>query len=44
MDGGDILTEIRVTYGQNAFPFVSILDVIEEMNVLFPRSPVTFND
>lgn len=33
----DILNEIRVKHGENAFELCSILDVCDEMNKLYPK-------
>lgn len=35
LDGNDILAEIRFKHGDGAFPYVSILDVIDEMRALY---------
>lgn len=37
LDGNDILAEIRVKHGPDAFPYVSILDVCDEMTAVYGR-------
>ncbi len=39
MDSGDILTEIRVKHGADAFALCTILDVHDEMTKLYGRPP-----
>lgn len=38
LTAADILIEIRNKFGQDAYPLVSILDVIDEMHKLYGRN------
>lgn len=37
LNGGDVLMEIRTRFGANAWPLVSVLDVIDELTALYGR-------